>query len=215
MNINDIARLAHNLKVKKSDIYTALLIAIDNGGTFSDHDLSKLYKYFLPALPAKPKTPEQWVAMAIAKNDPHKHLSYVYSDGKRIIATDGHRAHIFYTNTYTAGFYNRAMVKVHDVDWAKYPDIDKITKGVDFDTELQLSDMPIQSLEMGGRSVPYYLLPGEGRPQGLNCTYLDTALLGGELSMHCCEADPKKPVFLKSTGKPSLRQAFIMPLWAD
>jgi len=84
--------------------------------------IESLLKYFLPASPAVPKTPEQWCAKAVAgKNDVRYYLRYLYSDGSRLVGTDGHRMHLTSTD-WAEGFYCPKTGARVDID-AKYPDI--------------------------------------------------------------------------------------------
>jgi hypothetical protein len=126
MNINEIATLANNLstKTKKREAFDVVLQAIDQGGQIDSNELAKLYQYFTPPIPKKPTTPEQWVALAMAKNDIRYYLNHIYSDGGRLMATDGHRLHVYKTNKYPVGFYDQNMNLI-EVD-ATYPQIDRV-----------------------------------------------------------------------------------------
>lgn len=87
-------------------------------------ELATLYSFFLPPVPKKPKTPEEWVALALPKNDVRFYLNYRYSDGNRLMASDGHRLHVYKTDKYPVGFYDTAMNSV-EVD-GRYPEIDRV-----------------------------------------------------------------------------------------
>jgi len=122
MNINDIATLA--TKVRKPTERKAFrvireMIENDSDEINIEESLALLYSYFLPPL-AKPKTPEQWLMLAMGKTDIRFYLNYCYSDGKNFIASDGHRAHLMKTDK-PKGFYNSAgdLVEVGH----KYPSI--------------------------------------------------------------------------------------------
>ena len=147
MDINDIAKQADKLspsQYKKSEIYILMREAIAEYDSYTSDDFAHLfacmYQYFQPAKPKNPKTPEQWVSLAMGKKDILYYLNYIYSDGKRIAATDGHRLHVFETDKYAAGYYDKNMNLVHNADYAQYPDIDTVMsdmqkfKTVDFDT---------------------------------------------------------------------------------
>lgn len=92
--------------------------------SISPVELAALYSFFMPPVPRKPKTPEEWVALAMPKNDVRFYLNYLYSDGNRLMATDGTRLHVYKTEKYPAGFYDAAMNSVA-VD-GTYPQIDQV-----------------------------------------------------------------------------------------
>ena len=127
MNINTIATSASQLskRVSKKEAFAIIKELVDR--PINEYDISRLYSYFMPPVPAKPKTAEQWVAKAMAKADVRYYLNYLYSDGKRLLATDGHRLHAMPTDL-EAGFYNTDLVKV-DVD-ARYPDTNRVIPDV-------------------------------------------------------------------------------------
>jgi len=160
MNINTIAQYADHMNASESNkaaIYSAFRQAIDNNGQFSEIDMARLYKYFSPNVQAKPKTDDKWVAQAMAdKYDPRYYLKYIYSDGSRIMATNGHRIHAV-NKSIEIGFYDKNMNRI-EVD-AKFPDIDRIipknyTKSIKF-SELELVDR-----EYKGKTMPAYVFDG-------------------------------------------------------
>ena len=115
IDINEIAQLADTLpksEYNKKAIYYTFREALRNNGQFDKAGLASLYAYFMPSLPAKPKTSEQWVAMAMANKDVRYYLNYIYSDGNRIMATDGHRLHIV-NKSVAQGFYDKQMNNIN------------------------------------------------------------------------------------------------------
>jgi len=72
---------------------------------------------------AKAKSPIEWLSKHRANKDEWSHLSYLYSDGKRLIATDGHRLALLPT-VLAPGFYDDDLNKL-DVDHT-YPNIDRV-----------------------------------------------------------------------------------------
>ena len=123
MDINTIANLAKDQKPNRKDTF-ALVRNMINRGESTDKDLATLYAFFLPKVPAKPKTIRQWVSLAMGKKDVRYYLNYLYSDGSRFVATDGHRLHVQHGINLEVGFYNTEQVKL-EVD-AKYPDFGRI-----------------------------------------------------------------------------------------
>lgn len=72
-----------------------LLLRIRKGETLSDSELDQLILAHVPKT-SKPKTAIHWVAQAVGKKDHRKWLNYIYNDGTRYIASDGHRLHILH-----------------------------------------------------------------------------------------------------------------------
>jgi len=89
-------------------------------------DLAVIYRYFMPARPSKLRknfTPFEWVAAAAARDDERYYLNWVYADGSHIMASNGHRAHIMKDDREPGYYCPVKGVKVHDKDWASYPDV--------------------------------------------------------------------------------------------
>ena len=126
MNINKIATMATRLKKpNRAEAFNVVRAMAENMGEDKETDkknLSLLYSFFLPVV-TKPKTPEQWVAKAMNKKDPRFYLNYCYSDGKRYMASDGHRLHWIPTDK-PEGYYDAAGNAV-EFDM-RYPNIDRI-----------------------------------------------------------------------------------------
>jgi hypothetical protein len=141
MNIDTIATLADKLpreQTKKAAIF-ALTNELARGHELTEHDIAMLYAYFTPNTPAKPKTDIQWLALALPKNDVRYYLNYIYSDGARIMATDGHRLHVVTNSEYDAGYYDKNMNKAECN--GKFPDIDKLIG--DYPKSMSISNMSI------------------------------------------------------------------------
>lgn len=76
--------------------------------------LSKLLSFFADKTP-KAKTIEGWVALAAAKKDIRRYLSYVCATGTEIVATDGARLHLA-PSSLPRGLYDPvSFVKVFDL----------------------------------------------------------------------------------------------------
>ena len=135
LNLSRIAKIGEVFKPKdfnKEACFNAFEAAINNGGQLDDIGMAKLYRHFMPTLPAKPKNDFQWVAQAMAVKDVRYYLNFVYSDGKRLMATDGHRAHIIKDDvSYEPGFYDKNGTFIHGPEFAKFPDIDRIIPKTD------------------------------------------------------------------------------------
>jgi len=78
-------------------------------------ELAGAFKYFQPTLPKISKNLNQWIALA---NRPYLHNAY--SNGEKLIATDGHRIHMI-PSELEKGYYDAAGVKL-DID-GNFPDV--------------------------------------------------------------------------------------------
>ena len=72
---------------------------VEGEADFSAKELAVLYRFFMPQLPAKPKSALHWVAKAMGVKDVRDYLNYMHLHscgvkGKTLAATDGHRLHI-------------------------------------------------------------------------------------------------------------------------
>ncbi len=128
MDINKLATMAHGApKPNKAQIWNVIEGMIEQAPDNDDAskaELVKLYNFFMPAVPGKPRTPENWVCKALAKNDVRYYLASVYSEGGRIIATDGHRLHVYHTSDYATGYYDSQLNSI-EVD-ATFPNIERV-----------------------------------------------------------------------------------------
>ena len=137
----------------------------------SVRELARLYAYFMPPKPKKPKTPFQWVAMAAGVKDIRYYLNCVYVTAEHLTATDGHRLHRApNTDNLAPGYYHPTTGDlVHPPEYSAYPDTAKV-------------------IPAPGKSVPFELTdaaPGEsrdGRPcytvsgAAMNARYLQDAM---------------------------------------
>jgi hypothetical protein len=133
-NVADIAGRADGTKkptkAQAYKMYVDVLRDLECGATAGPEHLAALYAFFAPSgREAKPKTPFQWVALAVAgKKDGREPLRFVHVEPTRMVATDGHRIHIApNVGGLEPGFYDVAGVRVHAPDWNKYPDVDRVT----------------------------------------------------------------------------------------
>lgn len=119
-------------------------------------------------------TNQEWLSLALAdEDDPRFYLAYIYSDGERLIATNGRVLHIC-NQSVKPGYYCDTLAEA-EID-RKYPDIDKVIPK-DCDKSIAFKDM-----------TPYYEKLAEfliGRVYKIddvyvNADYLDHACLGFE-----------------------------------
>ena len=83
--------------------------------------LGELYQYFIPPIPAKPKTPEQWVAKAIAgPKDVRSNLGFIRVKNGVMVATDGLRLHTAPTGL-RDGSYDKALTLIDTTTAGVFP----------------------------------------------------------------------------------------------
>ena len=204
--IDKIANLAVRMEraqYSKKECWDEVMRLINNPSSVDDTMMAKLYAYFMPAIPAKPKTDEQWIAKAMAKKDVRYYLNHIYCDGKRIMATNGHRLHIIHSDRYKKGFYDSQMNKV-EVD-ATYPDVDRVIpstrrKG---NKRIAFEDLTASNVKIDGKNKPVFDI-GEVR---VDAKYLTEAAQGFE-NPEVIYADKNKAVLLTDGH----RSAVVMPM---
>lgn len=178
MDRNKIAQLAYLMPTKdrnKEAVFDVVMNLLDDR-SLSENDLAILYAQAIQTKPARPRKPEKWVANAVAKNDIREYLQYIYSDGKRIMGTDGHRLHIWYTDKYPKGFYNpKTMAAATVPNDFRFPDVERVipkTNSKDYapSSTIEVSHL---SVVMGLPLIGYKF-----GPVAVNANYLDEALAG-------------------------------------
>ena len=164
-----IARKAANLDRKpiKSAAFDIVLSIIESYGA-TDEQLAQLYAFFLPPV-AKIKGPFDWLVKARGNKDFRYYLNHVYSDGKRLISTTGHRAHVVLNDARLAGWYDDNEQIIHPLGWATYPDIDTVLPCEGLGLELNIKDLAIHPVDL---KTSLYVMPAGW---GMNKKYIDEA----------------------------------------
>ena len=109
MTTTNLATLAYQIKqpkLKKAEAQA--LIEKYFKGAQDDQtrvELAQLYRYFTPAPAKTAKTTTEWVHKAADPSDTRPFLNHSYSDGKRLVATDGARLHLAETDL-PVGYYD-------------------------------------------------------------------------------------------------------------
>lgn len=92
--LSTIATIAHgSRKPNKAHAFRVVRNLIASGNAPNDEQLAILYGYFQPAVPKKPKTVFDWVALALGKNDVRRQINMLHVKNGVLYATDGHRIH--------------------------------------------------------------------------------------------------------------------------
>jgi DNA polymerase III sliding clamp (beta) subunit (PCNA family) len=203
--LNQIATMSASMmrNPKKADCFDIITKHIESGEPMTDKELSELYKYFVPPIPAKPKTELQWVAKAMGKKDIRYYLNYIYSDGRCLLGTDGHRLHISPTDM-DEGFYD-TQGNPCKCD-GKFPDVDRIIPEVK--RESDWVKVKFESLKVKVEGTLQGVEMSEG--QHLNLKYLCDTLCG-ETEFEFYQAGPDTAFRIRLADKPD-RIAVIMPM---
>ena len=181
--LNEIATNAHHIKKPtKNELFAELNNTVFSvpGDYLTDNTLAMLYAYFLPTSSKKPKTPEQWVAMVVAKNDVRGYLNFLYVDasetnGVRLVAADGPRMHILHGVDLAAGYYDTALNQVDYPD--KYVNFDRIIPTSGESDQLWIDDvkkLPINAAQTSGENCHSIEINGSH----FNVNYINDALAG-------------------------------------
>ena len=176
-------------------------------------DWQRLLLFFGPKAPAKAKTAAEWVAKAVGKKDKRDYLNYLYSDGSRLIATDGHRVHLsaFTDGEFPAGYYcPRTLEPVDKTE--EYAPIDRILSnvtGLSAEAEFDLSACPTESINGTARRIQQ--LAAGSVSHWFQKEYLDQAA-NGEGRITAALSD-RKGVAVAVAGSNEFGRFYIMP-WA-
>jgi len=105
---------------KKAEAFE-IVLKIASGETLTPHEASLLVNYFSPPLPAKPKTPWDYVAKAVERIGGRKFLNYVHVRGGTAYASDGKRMHYAPVDKQD-GLYSAAGVSAVDAEAQRFGD---------------------------------------------------------------------------------------------
>lgn len=125
-----------------------------------DADLAALYSYFMPKGTAAGKLKKAkrddgaWLALAAGKKDVRRYLNWIYSNGEDSVAMDSHRLHVVRGTAKPKGYYSvdAPDVLVHDDEYARYPDIERVIPTSEDKLTGTLDDATITTVKkFGGR----------------------------------------------------------------
>jgi len=120
--------------------------------------LAALYSHFMPAPPARPKTAEEWVLKAVAKQDVRFYLQWANAHSSMIRCTDGHRIHAAPTKR-KDGYYDTALSAIEESP--TFPDIERVIPTSKGQFEIDLSDLKafeVRVTELNGKDMNALIL---------------------------------------------------------
>lgn len=169
-DLNAIATIAATFgKVSRKEGTTALQTLIEESQLDPAAWATVYAAYVLSAAPAD-KTGFGWIYSAVAAEDVRYYLNYAYADGKRVCGTDGHRLHVM-PDSRPAGYYDKAGNLAQPLDYARYPDIDRVIP--DTGTLHTATVAELELRETGKPGQHTYVLP---TGHGINRKYLLAAI---------------------------------------
>lgn len=181
---------ASDLKPNKKQAFAIVkeLIAISEKDI--DIELGQLYNFFLPSIPAKPKTDMQWVSKALEKKGTHRpQLVNAYSDGETLVGTDGHRMHWLENSHLPTGFYNSQEGKL-DLDDLVYPDFKRVIPSKVYTWSGNFADC--EKREVTGYLVYIFHSDGHSKECAFNKQFIDQALSGMDNPDFCLTEDGQR-----------------------
>jgi len=102
-------------KPTKKECFSIVENMIESGHVPSEYELAKLYTYFMPSVPKKAKSAEDWIKKALPKSyDVRGWTNYIQvSDVHNLMfATDGYRLHVKKIPSIDPGTYDKAYNRV-------------------------------------------------------------------------------------------------------
>lgn len=124
--IQNVYKHPRRTKAKTRELIEDIVFS---GSQPSLDDMAAIYRYFMPAQPTRLRkncTAFEWVAAAARATETRAYLQWVYADGKRIVATDGHRLHMILDDREPGYYCPVSEALVHEPDWQQYPPIDRV-----------------------------------------------------------------------------------------
>ena len=136
--------------------------------------IADLMSFFTPKPTGKkPKTPLEWVNLAVSTEATRYYLCASYSDGKYLVATDGHRLHRMETKL-PEGYYDK-LGNAIELD-GNFPQYERLFFDVDRRIKVTL-DIEKAGLEHHGKKW-HYVFDVNNVEVGFNKKYVDEALNG-------------------------------------
>ena len=183
MEINQVVNhpCARQGKINKKQAFEHIKHLVETLDEKHITELAELYSFFLPPMPKKPKTKEQWLNKAVAKFDVRYYLNNAHHDGKKLCGTDGHRLHFIKGYKAKEGFYNSEMEHLDNSTntFGKYPDVDRVIPS--YDKLENLGVLNVKDLEKAiaapdGKNIPYYRIESGEKFVNIQVPFLDDAV---------------------------------------
>ena len=114
----------HTKPANRNDAYAIVRGLVEQSPESTD--LQSLMLYFAPKAGGKVNTAEQWVSTFAATKDIRDYLNYVYSDGTRLVATNGHILAWIPTSLPKGYYHAKTFDRVPDMDDIRYPDVSRV-----------------------------------------------------------------------------------------
>lgn len=172
--MNNIAIAANKLpnKLTKNQAFAVVQLIVGNNLKVSEQDIIELYRFFLPNI-SKPKSIVDWVNLSNGKNDVRNYINNTYSDGSHLIATDGHRIHV-YRNKQPNGWYDDAGEFLGPNHYpSKFPDWQRVLPNfIDDDSIFVPIIFDKLDIKQNGKLQSYVL----SKTIGVNAHYVKKAL---------------------------------------
>lgn len=124
----------------KKEAYT-MIQSLAAGNILQEYEIQSLLLHFAP--PKTAKTGISWLAGFAAKKDIREYLRYLYSNGTRLAATNGHILAWMPTEL-PAGYYcPKTGAPVTGMDEIRFPDIDRVIPDISKQgAEIRLDTLP-------------------------------------------------------------------------
>jgi len=144
---NQVIKLAEGYRLtkkpNKKEIFRIIETLI-NDTHINKSKVAKIYAYFMPKFPKKPKNDFDWVRLALGENKKYindfksKITARLHVINGDLIATDGHRIHVLKNCGYNDGSYDPMMNQIEDDESEKVYDAIKQLLNVEYKNEIVL-----------------------------------------------------------------------------
>lgn len=160
-------------KIKKEQAVNLLESMYESASKEDKQVLARLYTHFIPAVPKKAKDTCEWVAKAVSTEAARIYLHHNYSDGKNLVATNGHAMHIAPASL-EEGFYDHMGNKI-ELDYT-FPDYKRVIPSYE---KSQVVELNIEDFELVKENKDWaYIFTVEDTEFKVNKKYLENAING-------------------------------------
>lgn len=129
----------------KAESY-AMVQTLASGQVLSDYQIQSLLLYFAP--PKSAKTAISWLAGFVAKKDDREYFRYLYSDGVRLMASNGHILGWCPTELPVGYYCPKTGLPVAGMDGIRFPDVGRVIPEISRQgPEIRLDTLPREKHE--------------------------------------------------------------------